>query len=65
MPNPARPILVLVLWLTIILGVAFPPLWLIPIGIGVKKLADRHNKKARRRQQIEDDAARGRRMRGY
>ena len=64
-PTPCKPLLLAVVWLSIILGVAFPPLWLIPIGIGVGILLKRRNVKAARRRHIEDDAAYGRRMRGY
>jgi hypothetical protein len=63
--EPCRPIVLAIVWLSIILGVAFPPLWLIPIGIAIGLLARRRNRKVARRRQIEDDAAYGRRMRGY
>lgn len=63
--EPCRPIVLAIVWLSIILGVAFPPLWLIPAGIGVALLVKRRNRKVARRRQIEDDAAYGRRMRGY
>lgn len=64
-PTPCKPLLLAVVWLSIILGVAFPPLWLIPIGIGIAILAKRRNVKVARRRHIEEDAAYGRRMRGY
>ena len=64
-PTPCKPLLLAVVWLSIIIGVAFPPLWLIPIAIGLGILAKRRNVKVARRRRIEEDAAYGRRMRGY
>lgn len=64
-PTPCKPLLLAVVWLSIIIGVAFPPLWLIPIAIGAGLWAKRHRVKAARRRHVEEDAAYGRRMRGY
>lgn len=67
--QPARPLTLAIVWLSIVIGVAFPPLWLIPIGIGLWVWGRRvhHNRTVRnyRRQKQEEDAAYGRRMRGY